>query len=152
MSVPPSERDLTPPLGVPAARGPVVLFDGVCNLCQGSVQWMIARDKAERLRFASLQSEAGKKLLAQHGIDAPEGDPDSILFVEAGKVYDRSEAVLRMSRHLSLPWRLGGVFLVLPRFLRDPLYKYIARNRYRWFGKTEVCWMPTPALRQRFLT
>ncbi|MBL8604737.1 MAG: thiol-disulfide oxidoreductase DCC family protein [Myxococcales bacterium] len=134
-----------------AVTGPVVLFDGVCSLCQGSVQFLIARDAAARLRFASLQSEPGRALLRAHGVTPPEGDPDSILLVSEGRVYDRSDAILRIAGFLPHIWSLGRALLFVPRGLRDRVYKWVARNRYRWFGKTEVCWMPTPELKKRFL-
>lgn len=133
------------------AQGPVVLFDGVCNLCNASVNLFIDMDRDARLRFASLQSEAARDLLRARGVPAPEGDPESILLVEGARVWDRSDAVLRLSRHLPAPWRWGAVFIVVPRALRDAVYKLIARNRYRWFGRSEVCRMPTPELRARFL-
>lgn len=134
-----------------AKQHPVVLFDGVCNLCQGSVQFLLTRDGPGRLRFASLQSEAARALLASRGVTLPEGDPDSILLVEGERVYSHSDAALRIARHLPGVWRVGAVGLVLPRFLRDAVYRWVARNRYRWFGRTESCWLPTPALRARFL-
>ena len=131
---------------------PVVLFDGVCNLCNGTVQFLIDHDKGERLRFAALQSEAGARVLQAHGRTAPTGDPDSVVLVEAGRVYDHSDAALRIARHLGFPWSLAAIGWVFPRFLRDAVYRFIARNRYRWFGREESCRVPTPALRARFLT
>jgi predicted DCC family thiol-disulfide oxidoreductase YuxK len=135
----------------PAETHPVVLFDGVCNLCQGSVQFLLKRDKPGRLRFASLQSEAARALLAARGVTLPEGDPDSILLVEGAQVYSHSDAILRIARHLPGLWKLGVFGLVLPKFVRDAVYRWVARNRYRWFGRTESCWLPTPSLRARFL-
>ena len=128
---------------------PVVLFDGVCNLCNGSVQFILKRDPRGRFRFASLQSETGRSLMAEHGLD-----PDvlsSVLLVEDGRVWRESSAALRIARHLPGGWKLLRVFAVVPRPLRDAVYRWIARNRYRWFGKTETCWLPTPELRERFL-
>lgn len=133
------------------AQGPVVLFDGVCNLCNASVNFMIDRDRDARLKFASLQSEAARALLRARGAAVPEGDPESILLVEGARVWERSDAVLRLSRHLPAPWRWSVVFLAVPRALRDVVYRWIARNRYRWFGRSEVCRVPTPELRGRFL-
>ncbi len=130
---------------------PVVLFDGVCNLCQGSVQFLLKRDTRGRLRFASLQSDPGRALLAARGVSLPEGDPDSIQLVEGSRVYTHSDAILRIARHLPGVWKIGALGLVLPRFVRDAVYRWVARNRYRWFGRTEECWLPTPALRARFL-
>lgn len=129
----------------------VVLFDGVCNLCNGAVHFMLDRDPKERLRFASLQSEAGKALLTEHGIPLPEGEPDSIVLVTKGRAYDGSGAALRIAARLSFPWPLLATLLVVPWFVRDIVYYFIARNRYRWFGRTEACRVPTPELKKRFL-
>ena len=131
--------------------GPIVLFDGVCNLCSAAVRFLIARDPSGRLRFASLQSEAGARVLAAHGRAAPVGEPGSVLLVEGGRVYERSTAALRTAAHLSGPWPLAVALLAVPRPLRDAVYGVIARRRYRWFGRTDACWVPTPALRARFL-
>lgn len=130
---------------------PVVLFDGVCNLCNATVNFIIDRDPAAELRFASLQSPEGRKLLAAVGHRVPEGDPESILFVDRGRVYERSGAALRIARRLSGAWSLLAVLLVIPAPLRDLVYRWIAANRYRWFGKSDVCRVPTPELRDRFL-
>lgn len=130
---------------------PVVLFDGVCNLCNASVDFVIERDPQARFRFASLQSEAARRLLGPLGYDLGTGDPDSIVLVEDGRVYDRSSAALRIARRLGGFWRLLYVFMAVPRPLRDLVYRWIARNRYRWFGRTEACRMPTPELKRRFL-
>jgi predicted DCC family thiol-disulfide oxidoreductase YuxK len=131
------------------ATHPTLLFDGVCNLCSGSVQFILKRDTRGRFRFASLQSEAGRRLMAGHGLD-----PDalsSVVLIEDGRAYQESTAALRIARHLPGAWKLLRVFTVIPRPLRDAAYRLIARNRYRWFGKTEACWLPTPELRARFL-
>ena len=128
---------------------PIVLFDGVCNLCSGSVQFILKRDPEGRFRFASLQSEAGRSLMVEHGLD-----PDalsSVVVIEDGRAYQESSAALRIARHLPGAWKLLRVFAVIPRPIRDAVYRLIARNRYRWFGKTEACWLPTPELRTRFL-
>ncbi len=128
---------------------PIVLFDGVCNLCNGAVQFLLRRDPAGRFRFASLQSPAGEALQTRLGID-PKA-LDSILLVEGERWYRESDAALRIASQLSGAWRMLGALRVIPRPLRDPLYRWIARNRYRWFGKQETCWLPTPELRGRFL-
>jgi len=130
---------------------PVVLFDGVCNLCSASVQFIIDRDPGSVFRFASLQSETGRQLLAELGCSAPEGDPESVLLIEEGQLYSRSDAALRIARRLHGPARLAAVFRLLPHGLRDGAYRFVARNRYRWFGKAESCRLPTPDLRARFL-
>jgi predicted DCC family thiol-disulfide oxidoreductase YuxK len=130
----------------------VVLFDGVCNLCNATVQFILDRDEAGYFRFAALQSEPGAKALAAHGHAPVADEPDSVMLVEGGRVYERSDAALRIARRLGGAWPAMAVFLAVPRFLRDAVYKFIARNRYRWFGRTEECRIPTPALRARFLT
>ncbi len=132
--------------------GPVVLFDGVCNLCNGSVQFILDRDPAERFRFAALQSDAARRLLIALGRPAPTGEPDSVVLVENGQVWERTDAALRIARSLRGLWRLFAVFLLVPRPLRDAVYRWVARHRYRWFGRTESCRVPTPALRARFLS
>lgn len=135
-----------------AEAHPVVLFDGVCNLCNASVQFIIDRDPEAHFRFASLQSEAGRRALGELGLSVPEGDPESVLLIEGGRLYERSDAALRIARHLKGPVRFTAALLGLPHALRDPLYKWVARNRYRWFGKSESCRLPTPGLRARFLS
>lgn len=127
---------------------PVVLFDGTCNLCNGSVQFIIDHERAPTLKFASLQSDAARTLL---GAELPPGDPESVMLVEDGRTYSHSTAALRIARYLRAPWRWLVVLVVVPRFLRDAVYRFIARNRYRWFGKSETCRVPTPELRARFL-
>ena len=129
----------------------VLLFDGVCNLCSGTVQFVIAHDPHAYFKFASQQSEAGQALMHEHGIAIPEGDPLSLVLVEDGRVYDRSTGALRVARHLSFPFNVGWAFIIVPRFVRDFVYGVIAKNRYRWFGKKDVCMVPTPELRARFL-
>lgn len=130
----------------------IVLFDGVCNLCSASVQFMIARDPKARLKFAAIQSEAGKRILEEHGMKPPEGDPDSILLVDGDRVFEQSSAALRIAKQLSFPWFLAWAWIIVPRFLRDPVYRFIAKRRYAWFGKKESCLVPTPELRARFLS
>ncbi len=142
------------PDSVPTPPPAVVLFDGVCNLCDGLVQFIIRHDPAGRFRFAALQSAAGQALLAAHGLPplAAGHDPSSVLLVSGGRVYSHSAAVLRIARELGWPWRLAVVGSLVPRAWRDALYRYVARHRYRWFGRQESCTLPTPALRQRFLS
>lgn len=124
---------------------PIVLFDGVCNLCNGAVQFIIARDKHQGFRFASLQSAFGQQYQEQVG------EVDSILLVEEGRVYQKSTAALRIARRLKGLWPMLYIFIIIPPFLRDFIYDIIARNRYRWFGKKESCWLPTPDLKARFI-
>jgi len=127
---------------------PVIFFDGVCNLCNRSVQIVIKRDKEGRFRFASLQSNAGQQLLKDHQL--PQSDFNSFILYEGGKIYTRSTAALRVAKHLK-GWKWLNAFKIVPRFIRDAVYNFIARNRYRWFGKREECMIPTAELRNRFI-
>lgn len=128
---------------------PIILFDGVCNLCAWAVRFIIERDPRGVFRFASLQSAAGQELMRKHGLNPSQ--LDSFVLVENDRAYSESTAALRVARRLSGAWPLFYGAMVLPRFVRDPLYKFIARNRYRWFGKKDSCLIPTPELRARFL-
>jgi predicted DCC family thiol-disulfide oxidoreductase YuxK len=128
----------------------LILFDGVCNLCNGFVQLVIRHDPAGRFRFAALQSEAGRRVLAAHGYTGLT-PPETVLLLENGCLYSHSTAALRIAHGLGWPWRAVAVGLLLPRFLRDAAYRVVARNRYRWFGRQESCWLPTPELQTRFL-
>lgn len=133
----------------PARDQPVLLFDGVCNLCHGAVQWVIARDPGARFRFASLQSQAGRRVLREAGFDGP--TPDSVVLVADGRVHLRSDAALETARRLGGVWKAAVALRVLPRALRDALYAWVARNRYRWFGRKQECPMPSPETLSRFL-
>ena len=128
---------------------PIILFDGVCNLCNVAVQFAIERDPKAIFRFASLQSDFGQSILAQNVVDTEGGG--TIILLENGKVYDRSTAALRVARRLSGWIKYAYVFIIVPKFIRDFVYKIIAKNRYRWFGKQESCWLPTKELKARFL-
>jgi predicted DCC family thiol-disulfide oxidoreductase YuxK len=128
---------------------PVILFDGVCNLCNGFVQFVIARDPAGRFQFAALQSDSARRLLAR--LDGLGGIPDSIVLVDNGRVYTRSSAALRIASGLRFPWSLARALIVVPRPLRDWLYDRVARHRYQWFGRKDVCMVPTAESRARFL-
>ncbi len=128
----------------------IVLFDGVCNLCNGAVNFIIAHDKKDVFRYASLQSEIGKKLTSERGLDPNE--IDSILLIEPGKAYYRkSTAALKISEDLSGGYKLLKIFLLLPASLRDRVYDFIASHRYKWFGKKEECMIPSPELKSKFL-
>ncbi len=127
----------------------IILFDGVCNLCHSSVQFIIAHDKAAHFKFASLQSAYGQALLKDH--DLPTHDFDSFVLVEKEQVFTESTAALKVARRLDGFWSLLSIFLILPSFIRNPFYRFIARNRYRWFGKKDSCLMPTPELQKRML-
>lgn len=128
---------------------PLVLFDGVCHLCAWAVQFISDRDPKGAFRFAPLQSDLGQRVLKEHGIDT--SNMDSFVLVENGVAYIKSTAALRVARKLSGAWPLCYAAIILPRLLRDPIYQFIARNRYRWFGKADACMMPSPELRARFL-
>jgi predicted DCC family thiol-disulfide oxidoreductase YuxK len=125
------------------------LFDGVCNLCNGFVQFVIERDPPGRVQFATLQSEAARRVLAVHG--APSPLADSVVLIEEGRVYTGSTAALRIASGLRFPWPLAGALLAIPRPLRDGIYAGVARRRYRWFGQREQCMVPTAATRSRFI-
>ncbi len=127
----------------------LVLFDGVCNLCNNSVNFIIDRDPEAYFKFAALQDEAVKPLLTRYDLSSEY--LDSIVLVEAGQCYRNSTAALRIARRLKSGWPLFYAFIMVPRPLRDVVYKWIARNRYRWFGKRDTCRIPTPELRARFL-
>jgi predicted DCC family thiol-disulfide oxidoreductase YuxK len=132
-----------------SATHPVVLFDGVCNLCHGTVRFVIARDPAAQFRFAPLQSEVGRSLLRQAGL--PEGEVDSVVLIDGSQAWQRSDATIRIVSRLGGGWALVRALLVLPRPLRNGVYDWVARNRYRWFGRREVCPVPSPEQRARFL-
>ena len=129
---------------------PVILFDGVCNLCNAAVNFIIDHDPEAVFRFAALQSEEGRRLI--EGTALPRPLPDSIVLVDADGAWVESDAGLRIARRLRYPWRAAWAGRLVPRWLRDPVYRLIARNRYRLFGKTEACRIPTPELRSRFLS
>ncbi|MFB9273645.1 thiol-disulfide oxidoreductase DCC family protein [Cohnella cellulosilytica] len=127
----------------------VLLIDGHCNMCHGLAKFVIRRDKRAIFRFASLQSERGKKLLQEGGM--PEDALETFVMVDNGKYYTKSAAALRIGRKLGLPWAIAYPAIVLPRFVRDRAYDFVARRRYRWFGRSESCLLPTPEMRSRFL-
>jgi predicted DCC family thiol-disulfide oxidoreductase YuxK len=127
----------------------VILFDGVCNLCSGFVRFVIARDPDGRFRFASLQSNAASELVGSRL--AGTVLPNSIVLVDGARVFTRSAAALRIFRGLRFPWPLLFAFVVVPRPIRDLVYDFVAKRRYRWFGRQDVCMTPTPELRARFL-
>lgn len=127
----------------------IILFDGVCNLCNSSVTFVIKRDKKDAFRFAALQSEVGQQLIAKFNIDTAQ--TDSIILIDNDKAYVKSSAALRAARSLSGAWPLLYGFMIVPRFLRNWVYDYIAKNRYKWYGQRESCMIPTPELKAKFL-
>ena len=128
---------------------PVVLFDGVCNLCNSVVQFVIKQDRKSRFRFASLQSPFGQQIL--HRFNLPNTEFNSFIYLENGKLYTKSTAALRLAKTLGGPWKLLYGFMLVPPFIRNGVYNWVARNRYKWYGKQETCWLPTPDLKLRFI-
>lgn len=128
---------------------PLILFDGVCNFCNSTVNFVIKRDKNAVLRFAALQGNIARGILAYDHL--PAMDMSSFVLIEKGKIYTRSTAALRVCRYMNNGWPLMYGFMIIPRFIRDIVYNWIAKNRYKWFGKKEVCMIPTPDLKERFL-
>jgi predicted DCC family thiol-disulfide oxidoreductase YuxK len=126
----------------------IILFDGVCNLCSRSVQFIIKRDSLGHFKFASLQGEIGQSLLKKHGLN---NDLTSFILIENEKVYLKSSAALRVSSKLDGAWGMLSILRILPPFLRDLLYDIVAKNRYKWFGKEESCMLPLPEWKERFL-
>lgn len=139
--MPPSSTPAHPPY-------PVIYFDGVCNLCNGSVQFVIRRDKEKKFRFASLQSPAGEAIMDQFHL--PKDKFNSFILYQDGKIYTRSTGALMMLSQLK-GWKWTRALLAIPVFIRDGVYNLIARNRYRWFGRKDQCMVPTPGLKERFL-
>lgn len=128
---------------------PIILFDGNCNLCNRSVQFVLKNERNNELRFASLQSEMGQNMLQKHGL--PLHYTESVLFVKDEKLFQKSTAALKICSHLKWHFRLLQVFWLLPRFLRDALYGFVAKNRLKWFGTTESCWIMEKEWRERFV-
>ena len=133
---------------------PILLFDGVCNLCNKSVQKVLTNEKTgksvkQQIKFASLQSDFAKELLIKHNKD-PE-KLDSLVFIVNGKFYDKTRAVFKICSHLKFPYPLIYFFWPIPYFMRDWVYNWVAKNRYKWYGKQEECWLPTPEMKSRFI-
>ena len=140
---------------------PVLLFDGTCNFCDQAMHFVIDHERGPTLRFAAIQSDPGRALLEgsttaeqakllREGLSG-DGDPDSVVLVEDGRLYTHSTAALRLVRHLGWPWSWLRIFVIVPRPIRDGVYRWFARHRYQWFGKVDACRVPTPELRARFL-
>lgn len=130
-------------------NGPVLLFDGVCNLCSSSVQFVLKRNDKENVKFASLQSDFAANALKQS--ELPVDYLNSLVLLEQGKTYVQSDAALQLTKHLNGLWKLGSIFLIVPKFIRNPVYDWVAKNRYRWYGKKDACWIPEPKWESRFL-
>jgi predicted DCC family thiol-disulfide oxidoreductase YuxK len=127
----------------------IILFDGVCNLCNDAVTYIIKRDKKNVFKFAALQSEIGQELTSKFNIDTSK--VDSIILIDGEKHYEKSSAALRIAKYLSGAYPLLFGFMVVPKFIRNAVYDYIAKNRYKWFGKKESCMIPTAELKSKFL-
>lgn len=130
-------------------QGPIIVFDGDCVLCSASAQFVLRHDRAGRFRLAAMQTPCGAELARRHGI-VPE-DPQSILLVSAQGAQTDSDAVLSIAQGLGWPWTMAAVFRLVPRFVRDAAYRWIARNRYRLFGRRDGCFVPAPEHRARIL-
>jgi predicted DCC family thiol-disulfide oxidoreductase YuxK len=127
----------------------IILFDGVCNFCNSGVQFALKRDKTHSLQFTPLQGETAKKLLPRYNINPT--TLTSVVLIDGDKAHTQSSAALRICRYLKGGWPLLYGFIIVPRFLRDAVYNFIARNRYRWFGKKDSCMIPSPEQKSRFL-
>ena len=128
---------------------PIILFDGVCNFCNASVNFLIKQDKKNVFRFAALQSETGQQLSEKYKL--PKENFDSFVLIDGGKIYTQSTAGLKVYGKLPTIWKWTQIFWIVPKFVRNAVYDYVARNRYKWFGKKDQCMIPTPDVRSRFL-
>lgn len=126
----------------------IVLFDGICNYCNSMVNFAIRNDKRKALKFAPLQSQTGSRLKELFKIS---NKIDGVILIENGKIYTHSDAAIRIANHLSWPAKALYGFMIVPKFIREPVYKWIAKNRYKWFGKRGECMVPSPGVRERFL-
>lgn len=136
-------------LGAVVSEGPVLFFDGVCNLCNGAIQLVIDHDTHGTIRFASLQSDAGQAVLDR--LDLSSEDLETVILLEGNRAYTRSAAAIRVCELLGGVYRVAGLGWLLPRAVRDRLYTFVADHRYEWFGQKDQCMMPTPELRERFV-
>src|SRR4030095_3155492 len=128
---------------------PIILFDGVCNFCNSMVNFVIRQDRKNVFLFCALQSPAGERLLKEYNIDWKAND--SFVVIAQNKAYLKSDAALKLYNRLPWYWKWTQMFWIVPKFIRDWVYNVIAKNRYKWFGKQEVCMIPTPEVRQKFL-
>ncbi len=128
----------------------LILFDGVCNLCNASVQYVIRHDPHDRFRFASLQGKVGQQIISEHKIDTSKTD-SILLYSNDGQLWNKSTAALKIASKLGFPRNLAALFFIVPSFIRNGVYDYIAKNRYKWYGKKEACMIPTPELKSKFL-
>ena len=133
---------------IKSGENPILLFDGVCNLCVGSVQFFLKHDRKQILKFASLQSEFGTNQIKAYEIPA---SIDSLILITNDRAYYYSSAALRGAAYMGSFWPILKILLIVPPFLRNGIYRWIAKSRYNWFGKKESCWLPTPELQKRFI-
>jgi len=136
-------------LNLSEIKQPLILFDGYCNLCSSSVQFIINRDKKKQYFFASLQSEIGAKILEHFKINST--NLESVILFKKNKVYIESNAALQIAKTLSGLWPIMYIFIIIPSFLRNIVYRFVSKNRYKWFGKKKSCWMPNKEILSRFL-
>jgi len=127
---------------------PVVLFDGICNYCNALVNFAIRHDKKAFIKFAPLQSEVGIRLRQGYDVD---DSTDSVILIDNNRAYTQSDAAIRIAKYFGWPAKALYAFILVPKFIRQPVYKWVARNRYKWFGKKETCMVPGPGVRERFL-
>jgi predicted DCC family thiol-disulfide oxidoreductase YuxK len=130
-------------------NNPIILFDGVCNLCNRSIQVIIKNDRKKFFRFASLQGKLGQEVLKKYQLQTDQ--LHSFILLEGDHIYTKSTGALRIFRELGGGWKLLYGFMIIPRFIRDAVYNFVSRNRYKWYGKREECMLPTPELKERFL-
>ncbi len=126
---------------------PLILFDGVCNLCNGTIDFVLRHDKGKQFRFVPLQSKAGKKVKEKLHLSS---ESDTVIFYFDKKVYTESDAVIEILRFLPAPWKWFVIVIIIPKSVRDKIYKWIAKNRYKWFGQKQTCRIPTPQEKQFF--
>lgn len=129
--------------------GMLILYDGVCNLCNHAVQTVLRNDRRKKFRFAALQGEIAKQLLQQYHL--PVQKNDSFVLIDNGRVYERSSAALKVAKNLDGLWPLLYIFIIVPSFIRDAVYNLIAKNRYKWFGRNDNCLLPSPDYKERFI-
>ena len=133
----------------PEAADDLILFDGVCNLCNALVQFVIRHDPKGKFHFAAIQSAIGRKIFQKYGLDP--ADLQTFVFISGSRLFLRSSAAIAVLSRFGGAWRMCAIFWLVPRFLRDAIYSTIARNRYRWFGRKDTCMIPTPEIEKRFL-
>ncbi|MCR8656737.1 thiol-disulfide oxidoreductase DCC family protein [Paenibacillus endoradicis] len=126
----------------------IVLYDGQCSFCNGATQWIIARDRTAKVSYAAIEGELGQLLIQQFNIPS---NVDSLICIDNNKAYLYSSGAIRVTKYLDGAWKLFYLLTIIPTFIRNPVYRFIAKNRYRWFGKQQSCLLPTPEIRRRFL-